>query len=116
MARTDNKILALLGFNCTGDLGPYTLYTSTRHQLVFFARVPALNPASPAQAYQRARWIAAAKTWRAGPQYKRNQWELAARRAGLKITGYNLWVYTHVTRDRSILPAIERQTGIALFG
>lgn len=114
MARTDNKLLALLGFNCTGDVGPWTLYRSARGQLVYFARMPALNPASPLQLQQREVWTAAAAAWKNQTTQQRANWEAAVRRARAQITGYNLWVYTLTTGDRSPMSTISRQSGITL--
>lgn len=115
MARTDNKILALLGFSCTGDLGPWTLYTSARHQIVFYPRVPALNPPTPLQIVMRDRWRQAAATWQMLSTATRENWELASKRASLKITGYNLWVYLSTTADRATVDTIARQAGVTLF-
>jgi hypothetical protein len=115
VARTDNKILALLGFSCTGDLGPWTLYTSARHQIVFYPRVPALNPASPLQTVMRDRWRQAAATWRMLTDTDRTNWEEASKRASLKITGYNLWVYYSTSNDRAAVDTIARQSGLPLL-
>jgi len=114
MARNDNKILALLGFEVTGDLGPWTLYTSHRHALVFYARVPALNPPSVQQVVLRAEWTAAAAAWRALSSSQRAAYERASRVLSLRITGYNLWVYWKTTGDRDTIRTIERQAGLTL--
>lgn len=114
MARTDNKILALLGFEVTGDLGPWTLYTSHRHALVFYARVPSLDPASVRQTVVRTKWTAAATAWRALTAPQRAAYERASRVLSLRITGYNLWVYWRTTGDRDTIRTIERQAGQTL--
>lgn len=114
MARTENKILALLGFSCTGDMGPWTFYTSYRKQIVFFPRMPALNPASQAQLIQRAIWTAAAAAWKAKPTQQRADWEAACRRTSCKITGYNLWVFTLTTGNLTAMETIGRQAGVSL--
>lgn len=115
MALTDNKILALLGFNATGDLGPWTLYTSARHQIVFYPRMPALNPPTPLQLVMRNRWSLAAAAWQMLTPAARKNWELASKRARLKITGYNLWLYLSTTGDRATVDTIARQSGVTLF-
>jgi len=114
VARSDNKILALLGFSCTGDCGPWTFYTSERKQIVFFARMPALNPASPLQLLQRQAWTAAAVAWKNKTPQQRADWEAAVRRTSCKITGYNLWVFTITTGRTDAMQTISRQAGIAL--
>jgi len=114
MAKVGLEILAMLGFNCTGDLGPWTLYTSARHQLVFYPRVPALNPPTTQQLSQRAAWTAAATAWRALTPAQRAAYELASKRGSLKATGYNLWLFGQVTDRRDVIDTISRQTGIPL--
>lgn len=115
MARTDNKILAMLGFSATGDLGPWTLYTSERHQIVFYPRVPALNPPSVLQLIMRSRFTLAAQTWQMLTAQQRADWEKATRKLSMKITGYNLWVYWSTTSDKATLHTIERQAGLDLI-
>jgi len=115
MAATDNKILALLGFNATGDLGPWTLYTSARHQIVFYPRVPNLNPPSPLQQIMRHRFTAAASLWQMKTPAERQTWETASKQASLKITGYNLWTYYVLTNDQSTIRTIEHQTQTSLL-
>ncbi|KKM73184.1 hypothetical protein LCGC14_1412940 [marine sediment metagenome] len=41
--------------------------------------------------------------------------EIAARRAGLSVTGYNLWVWWQLKRDRTTLATIERNSGVTLI-
>jgi hypothetical protein len=114
VARTDNKLLALLGFSCTGDVGPWTMYTSTRRQIVFYPRMPALNPASPKQMTQRAKFTSAALGWRALTAPQRAQYELATRRGSLRLTGYGLWVHFRTTSDNATRATIARQTRTVL--
>jgi hypothetical protein len=114
MTKTANDLLPLLGLNTTGDLGPYTIYKSQRGVLVFYPRMPALNPPSPMQTIQRAKWAAAAAGWRAQPPTTRRQWEAAAKKAGLKITGYNLWIYSHSKPDARTYRTVSTQSGIPL--
>jgi hypothetical protein len=115
MVKQDNKLLALLGFNCTGDVGPWTLYTSKRGALVFYPRVPALSPPSAQQFSQRQRFSQAASLWRMMPQSARDNWELATKRASLKLTGYNLFTFWYTRRDLDIIRTIERQTSLQLL-
>ena len=108
MARSDLKILALLGFNCTGDVGPYTFYRSKRGQLVWFPRAPALNPPSQIQLAIRQRFKQAGADWRTLNQSDRAAWLHTSKCCGLAITGYNLWVYWRTIRDLACIRAIER--------
>lgn len=115
MAETDNRLLAMLGLRVTGDAGPWTFYFSSRKQIVFYPRMPADKPASPAQVVLRAYFKAAAMTWRALPIAKQKAWERASKRAWLRCTGYNLWTYYAVTSDRQTINTIERQSGVSLL-
>jgi hypothetical protein len=115
MRFVDQPILHLLGFNVTGDLGPITCYTSKRHRLVFYARVPAMEAPSYVQLVLRNRWKAAATAWQLQTSDQRAAWERASKRTHVKATGYNLWVYWQTTRDRATIETIERHTGIPLL-
>jgi hypothetical protein len=114
MTVTDNNILTMLGWNSTGDVGPWTLYTAKDHGLVFYARVPALNPASPGQKYMRTQWELAAAAWQALSKAQRTAYESASKKLSLRITGYNLYLYQRTTGDRATIRTIERQTGLTL--
>lgn len=110
----NNLLLGLAGFNVTGDVGPLTVYRSRRRALVFYPRMPALNPPSTLQLIQRNRWTTAAILWRAALPATRADWEAAAQKARLMCTGYNLWVYHQCTGDDATLRTITRNTGIGL--
>lgn len=113
MAR-DNLILALCGFNVTGDLGPISVYRSRRGALVFYPRVPALSPPTTLQLIQRNRFRAAAISWQGLPEETRAQWEAATIAAKLAVTGYNLFTYYQMTGDVGTLRTITNHTGIPL--
>ena len=103
-----------LGFNSQGDLGGWTFYTSKDKGLVFFPKSPPLKPPSYLQTVQRNKWRLAATVWRAYTTAQQDLWERAAIAAHLWITGYNLFMFTILTADRSYLQTIERQSGITL--
>jgi len=104
----------VLGLNVQGDLGPLTFYTSGRGKFVWFPRAPPTSPPSNLQTQLRAQFSQAATWWRALTQADRASWELATRRARLRINGYNLWVWYCRTRARQQLASIERAAGITL--
>jgi hypothetical protein len=107
--------LTLLGFNATGDLGPLTAYTSRRAGTVWFPKAPPLKPPSIPQIRMRDRMRLAAQAWKALSNEARQRWHDACRRAHLYIHGYNLWVWYQITRSRSGLSTIERQSGLSLL-
>lgn len=84
--------------------------------MVVFPRSPPLNPPTIEQIFQRQAFVAAAAEWRLQGPETRAKWKRAARRAALKITGYNLWVYWRCTNDQETIRTIERQSGINLLG
>lgn len=115
MAQVSKNLIKLMGWNTQGDLGGLTVYTSQRKKLVVFPRAPPLNPPSIDQIYQRQRIVAAARQWRMLPLEKRQAWLRAARRASLKITGYNLFVFWSTSHDDAKIRTIERQSGESLL-
>lgn len=108
------SILQIMGFNSQGDLGPWTFYTSKRRGLVYFVKSPPLEPPSFAQISQRNRMRMAGGSWSHLTPAQREQWEAAAKGAGLKITGYNLYVHWVMIRDDETLKTVSRQSGIGL--
>jgi len=107
-------LLHIIGLATWGDLGPLTVFKNKRHQLIWYAKAPPHKPATPAQQHWRDRWRAAATNWQKLTTAQKADWERAARRASLYVTGYNLYVHTHVTGRDETRRTIERQTGITL--
>lgn len=116
MAYVPERMYHVFGFHPSGDLGPLTFYTSKRGRLVFFPKAPPLSPPSTRQRHERNRFKLIAQSWNALAKDVRQRWSLAARKASLAISGYNLYVYYCYTLDRQALATIERQTGLTLDG
>lgn len=114
MARTDNKILALLACSATGDLGPWTLYTSKRRQIVFYDRAPALSPASLVQRVMRDRWRIAGHAWSELPPSTKEAYNTLATRTRSIATGYNIWIWYQTTRDARALESLALQAGVII--
>lgn len=106
---------AFLGFNPTGDLGPFTIYTSRRAGTVWFIKAPPLKPPSIRQIRQRDRFKLAAEAWRALPATKRATWNKAVKLTRLYLGGYQLFLHWQLKRDRSTIVTIERQSGLTLL-
>lgn len=109
------RLFQFLGWNTQGDLGPWTFYTSRRGNLVFFPKAPPLSPPTPDQVHQRNRFRLAAKAWQALIPAFRERWNTAAVAAHLRIHGYDLWTYYHLTLDAPAIRTIENQTRIQLL-
>ena len=109
------RLFNYLGFVAWGDIGPLTYYKRPDKRVVVFAKTwPCIGP-SPAQVTQRTAFLAAATSWRANTAVQRANWNNAARRASLCMTGYNMWLFWKLTGDTHAIATIQRQTGIQLL-
>jgi hypothetical protein len=113
--KTPFNDLALLGFDLTGDLGDLTFYTRNDGRAVAYPRASPLNPPTAAQQAQRDKLTDAARDYAQLTQEQRDLWQRAARKASLRITGYNLWVYWYTTGDTTVIQTVAKQTGIDLL-
>jgi hypothetical protein len=105
----------MLGFRPTGDLGPFTFYTSARNAIVFFPKAPPLNPPSYLQTVQRNRFRLAAKAWQRLPRLEQTNWEAVAKTAKLTITGYNLFVWYFLRNGQATVQAFADRYNIQLL-
>ncbi len=115
MVHQVDKFGYLMGFSPTGDLGPYTMYTSQRNRPVWFPRSPPLTPPSRRQTEQRNRWKAAARFWQTVPAAEKKNWERAAQRVNLRITFHNLFIFWATTGRTAIVDTVARNSGIKLL-
>lgn len=113
MRQRPPALYQLLGLNPSGDIGPYTIYRSKRGKTVIFLRAPPKTPPSAWQIQQRARWTVIAHAWRYLPATVREAWLRAAPAAGLRVGGYNLYVWYQCTPDPAALATICRLAGIS---
>ncbi len=115
MAIQDFKRLNLLGLSPTGDIGPFTMYTSQRGRPVWFPKSPPLSPPSQRQTHQRNRFITANLQWQSLPPAEKLNWKRAAQRVHLKITHHNLFIYWSLTKDDAVIATIVHNSGIQLL-
>lgn len=104
-----------MGFRPTGDLGPLTGYTSKRGIGVWYLKAPPKEPPTGYQTHYRNLFRLVAEAWQSLPEAKRTDWLDAARRASLRITGYNLFLWYYHTRDIACIRTIEHQSGLKLI-
>jgi hypothetical protein len=109
------QIPTALGWNPTGDFGPWTFYTAHDRRPVFYDRAPPTKPPTWKQRRRITLFRLAAKAWRNLTPELRARWELAAKRAHLRITGYNLWTYVQTTGNRAPVRTVERLSGLQLI-
>lgn len=105
-----------LGLKIQGDLGPFTCYTNKRGRVVWFLKAPPKEPPTWMQTLQRNIFSYVGWAWAALTPPQREQWELVAKKASLRITGYNLFSYWAITDDEPTIRTIEQQTGMLLPG
>jgi hypothetical protein len=110
-----SNIFRLMGLSPTGDLGHYTFYTTKRRVVVVYDKAPPLRPATYRQIVRRNRWRRAAEAWQLMTTEQRTNWHRAARRAGLMVHGYNLFLFYFTTQRANYIETIERQTRIKLL-
>jgi len=105
----------MIGFAPSGDLGPLTGYTSKRGKPVWYLKAPPKIPATPWQRGMRNFFRLAAEAWTHLQPQERTDWLAAAKKARLKITGYNLWIWFQYTGNRPVIHTVERHSGIKLI-
>lgn len=115
MAQAYHPIWALLGWRTTGDVGPFTMYTSQRNLPVMYPRAPALNPPTPQQLYIRQRFKDAATGWKALTAAQRQEWEKATKLLRMGITGWNFWVSTCGQEGGGYVEYARIRTGLTLY-
>lgn len=113
--RKDDRVLSVVGWQPTGDLGPLTGYTTRSGKAVWFLKAPPKTPPTGWQRKQRNRFRLIAIMWRRLTEEQRQNWLQAADAARLNITGYNLFVWYHHKLDHAVIRTIEHQTGINLI-
>lgn len=113
--KTSDRRLSFLGLRPHGDLADLTCYTSRHRDIVWFVKSPPLVPPSLAQRLQRLRFKCAAIAWKALHPDQRDAWNTAARRASLRIHGYDLWIFWQLRRDRNVIITLQNQTGRQLL-
>ncbi len=109
------KMLNLMGLRPTGDLGPLTGYTTKRGRAVWYLKAPPKEPPTGYQTHYRNLFRLVAMAWQSLPSQQRSDWLDAARRASLRITGYNLFLWYYHTRDTAVIATVEHQTGLTLL-
>ena len=106
------SIWQFLGVLTNGDVGPYTVYTSSRGRLVFFLKTWPKDPATYHQKLNRDKWRHAALRWNALPQSIRDRWKLLGRKANLTISGYNLFLHYITGKGTATVETCQRITGL----
>lgn len=114
MRQAGLDLFKMMTLGASGDLGPFTIYTSKRKSIVAYLKSPPKEAPTPLQVHRRNQFRLCGFAWDRLGWQKKADWRHAASRAGLRITGYNLFVYYHTTRDITTIRTIERQSRISL--
>ena len=115
MQQPPKHLIHFFGLIAWGDWGPLTMYRSQRGLVVAYPKAPPTKPPTPYQQSQRNRFRAAADAWQYFPAYLKPNWERAARRLSLKVTGYNLFVFYHLFTATAYIRTIEHQSRLQLL-
>jgi len=108
------NLVTVLGFVAWGDLGPLTIYRNHRGKMVAFPKTWPKAPESALQIIQRQKFKDAAAGWRTKTPADRGEWNLCAKRAGLMMSGYALWVSWSLLPDPPAMQTLQRQTNTTL--
>jgi hypothetical protein len=108
------RFFSYLGFVLWGDIAETTMYRRPDKRVVFFSKTYPDKPPSAKQIVDRAKFSAAAATWKSLSAPQRLQWRRAAARSSLCMTGYNLFVAATILPDPLALATIARQTRTTL--
>lgn len=107
--RTSKPLLfQLFGTIINGDFGPYTMYTSHRRRFVIFHKTWPKDPATYHQNLNRNRWRQAGERWRNLPEPTKALWRTLAARNHCTVTGYNLFIYYMIDKDRRTIETLQR--------
>lgn len=103
-----------LGFRYQGDFGPYTCYRAKTGRHVWFLRTSPHKPATRRQIHQRAKLTILSWLWHTLTNAERLAWSAATSKAHLRISGFNLYTYSILARDRETVRTVEFQSHTAL--
>jgi hypothetical protein len=103
-----------LGWNTQGDLGPYTFYTASDQGLVIYLSTTPRRKHKRQCAHYKNKFRLIGAQWQMLTPEARADWELASKRAGLRISGYNLYTYWLMSDDRAAITTVERHSGVTL--
>lgn len=106
--------MRMFGLQVQGDFSALTMYTATNGDLIAFLKAPPRCPETANQRMIRERFKRIALAWHAMTRAQQCDWERVSMRANLRISGYNLYTYYHMRRDRGAIATLEQQTGIML--
>lgn len=98
-----------------GDIADLTMYRRYDRRLVIFKKTWPDKPPSDKQLADRAAFSAAVAAWHLLTAEEQAQWDLAARRGCLTMSGYNLFLHWQLTPDLAAMRTLERQTRTTLL-
>lgn len=91
--------ILFLSVEVVGDCGDFTFYTHKKGRRVCMKKTWPREEPSDAQKVQREIFRLASRAWCDLPLAKRQQWELAALRSHIPMTGYNFFLYYTLSPD-----------------
>jgi len=106
----------MMGFNPTGDFGPFTIYTAKNRKPIFYIKKPPTAPPTARQAFVRERLKDIAIWWASQTKDNKALWERVSKKARLRMCGYALFQWWHWHHDDAKMATIQQQSGLTLPG
>ena len=107
-------LFCILGLHLGGDIAALTFYRNKRGKLTFFDKAPPLTPPTDLQTHERNKFRLNAIHWNNLSNSEQAQYELAARRSSICMTGFNLFTHFNLIADPDAKKTISRQTRTSL--
>ena len=104
----------ILGFQVSGDIGDFTLWTDRYHRVTVIPAAPPLDAPTALQVWQWDRWRHSLDVWNSLAADERACYSRAVRLLNLCCTGPSLWLFCSLKRNLSYWRTIQRQCGLPL--
>jgi hypothetical protein len=111
----DRAAFSFLGLEVSGDLADVTMWRTRRGKIVCYPRTVPGEPASPPQLLHRVHFFQSVERWKLLTPSQKADYEEAAKRCSLPMTGHNLWIRWTFAGNASEKATIERLSGITLI-
>ncbi len=106
----------MMGFNPTGDFGPFTIYTAKNRKPISYIKAPPTAPPTARQVFVRERLKDIATWWAAQTKETKDLWERVSKKARLRMSGYALFQWWHWHHDDAKMAPSLHQTRLTIPG
>jgi hypothetical protein len=105
---------SIIGLIVSGDVDGVTIYTDRHNRKVVFPKAPPKEPPTQMQVDVRNRFKAAQAEYMGLTAPQKHDYELLTKRAGLCLTGQNIFIHVAMKRTQGTLDTLQHQTGITV--